>query len=155
VPVQTPLATPGVQPLTLEQLLEDVTVAGQVEGLGVPEHRGPGAKVTVLAGRRVSADLQQICPVQSELTSQYCVLHVLEQTPSQQSGVVPPQSEDCVHSFGQAVYCVLMQSPATARLGSTFCKVVQQVSPRRSVSQSEEVLHDLAHLVGLVQKGSS
>jgi hypothetical protein len=64
---------------------------------------GPAVKVLVAGGRRVIADLQQICPGQSLLVSQCCVRQVAEQIPSQQSGVVPPQSEDWAHGCGQVV----------------------------------------------------
>lgn len=60
-------------------------------------------KTRVTGGRRVSADLQQICPVQSLLVLQCCVLQVAAQIPSQHSGVVPLQSADWAQGWGQGV----------------------------------------------------
>lgn len=46
---------------------------------------------------------------------------------------------------------MLTHNPGTARFGSSFFNVVQQVSPRRSVEHSAEVEHDLAHLLAGTQ----
>ena len=64
--------------------------------------RGPTEKVFVGLGSRVRADLQQICPGQSEPLWQL-FWQVLLHTPSQQSSpAVVLQSRDRVQAFGQA-----------------------------------------------------
>ena len=85
--------------------------------------------------------------------SQYSVPQLAAQIPSQHSGVDPPQSDDCSQGFGHVVYSVLIQSPDTARWGSSTFSVVQHVSPRSSVSQSVDLAHAFAHFEGVVQNG--
>jgi hypothetical protein len=61
---------------------------------------GPVAKIMVGGGRFTSADLQQICWLQSELVSQVFA-QVVEQTPLQQiSFAAVLQSVDWVQSLG-------------------------------------------------------
>lgn len=91
-----------MHPLTLVHTDAEATDVGHAAYDVVPLQLGPGPNVLVAAGTRVSADLQQILPVQSLLWSQYWIAQVAEQTPSQQIGfAVPAQSVDCVQSCGQ------------------------------------------------------
>ena len=128
-------------------------LGAQVGLVGVPVHRGPVENVSVADGARMSADLQQICAVQSLLC-----LHVLGQdllqTPLQQiSPLIVSQSVDCMHVFGHGVDVVLRQSPSTARFGSINLTELQQTS-LLVVSQSEEPVHFFGQRPGGRQMGS-
>jgi UDP-N-acetylenolpyruvoylglucosamine reductase len=101
------------------------------------------------AGSPNTADLQQICPVQS-LSCMHCLAHVAAQVPLQQSWPVWLQSEDVVQLFGQGSNIVLRHRPAVLSEGSTASTDVQHTSPD-VVLQSVLVAHDLGHSFAGVQ----
>ncbi len=97
-PLQVPAGPVAVQPGMVAHEDDE-----QVEYDGVPVHRGPGEKVCVAAGSRVSADLQQICPEQSLLVSHVFGQDLLHMPLQQSSPFDVLQSVDVEHSFGHAV----------------------------------------------------
>jgi hypothetical protein len=108
-------------------------------------------------GASDAGDLQQICPVQSELSLQL-LGQLAAQTPWQQMAAVnePLQSDDVVHDLGHWVIAPvvdvdsgLRQMPLL-RLGSIRFAVVQQSAPD-VVSQSLEVAQALGHWSAVVQ----
>jgi len=153
VPVAALVVQPGVseqqdEPLHSEQLLIN----------GVPVQVGPVVNTTPLVrGRRTTADLQHKRASGSEqsLLDLHCFSQVCWHTPSQQSEpfAFPMQSVDCVHAFGHGEYWGLRHSPLALSVESTFCTLVQQISP-------EPVLHSLlaeqalGHCEGGRQTGS-
>ncbi len=94
------------------------------------------------------ADLQHSrasSSVQS-LLDLHCFSQVCWHTPSQQSEplALPMQSEDCVHAVGHGEYVGFKQSPLVLNVESTFCTLVQQISPE-PVLQSLLAEHAFGH----------
>lgn len=79
----------------------DVDKDAHEEDMGVPAQRGPIEKVTVVPEARVRADLQQIWPEQSALTSQVFAHDLLHMPWQHTSPEVVLQSVDWVHALGQ------------------------------------------------------
>jgi len=107
----------------------------------------------VAGGRRVSADLQQICALQSLLSLQVLGQAVLQMPPQHSSPAMVLQSTDWVQAFGQGACVGFRHSPAARRVGSTRAAVVQQIS-LLLVLQAEESAHAFGHLLGGKQIGS-
>ena len=101
VPTHVPAVdVTGAHPGTVEHELLEREEQAAVDG--VPVQCGPVEKVMVAPGRRVRADLQQICPEQSLLTL-HDFGHDLLQMPLQQiSPAVVLQSVDWPQALGQA-----------------------------------------------------
>lgn len=146
VPEHVPAA--GVltrQPGTAGQV--DVDRDAHDAWVGVPAQCGPIEKVTVAVGTRVRADLQQIWPAQSLLTSQVLGQDLLHMPLQHSSPEVVLQSADWVHALGQLAYPGFRHRPAAFTCSSTRRTVVQQISPE-TVSQSVDWLQDFGHFAG-------